>query len=316
MKSSFLSRAFHKKEFTVFVALLTLCIILTITSPVFLSVENIMNVLRQFSTIGILAVGEAMILIVGGMDLSVGSGMGLMGAIMAWLVTQGVNPVLVFVITMVAGVLLYSINGLLITRVRINPFIVTLGMLSVFRGATLLLSGGIPIKMLDTGLKMLGKGYLFGVVPFPAVVMLVVALLGHFFLKETTAGRNIYAVGNNEKSAKFSGIRTKNVITMTYMIMGSLCALTGMISTATLAAAEPLAGQSKELDVIAAAVIGGVSLAGGEGSILGTILGAALMGVLKNGFILLSVPGYWQTVAVGVVIIAAVALDSLRTKND
>lgn len=304
-----------QKEFTVFVALLVLCLFLAVKSEIFLLLDNQMNILRQFSTIGILAVGEALVLIVGGMDLSVGSSMGLMGVITAQLaLVTGIPPVLVFILTLVIGSMLGAINGLLITRARINPFIVTLGMLSVFRGVTLLITEGIPIRM--TGpLLWLGKGYV-GPVPVPAIIMLVVAVLGHIYATWTSTGRNSFAIGNNEKAAKFSGIRVKKVITISYMIMGALCGLAGLVTTATLGNAEPGAGAGRELDVIAAAVIGGVSLSGGEGSILGVILGAALMGVLKNGFVLLSIPGYWQTVAIGLVIIGAVAIDSFRTARD
>ena len=315
-KLGMLKRILRKREFAVFLALLILCVFLAIRSPVFLTVLNTMNVLRQISAVGILVVGQTIVLIAGGLDLSVGSGIALTGAIMASLTLLGVPPVLVLLLTLIAGMLLYSINGFLVTRVRINPFIATLGMLSVYRGVTLLLSGGIPIRMVHESLEIIGKGFLFGIVPIPAVIMIIVAIIGHIFLKYTTYGRNFFAVGNSEIAARYSGIRTKNVVLMAYVTMGLLVAVSGMVSTATLSAAEPLAGQGRELDVIAAAVIGGVSLKGGEGSILGAILGAALMGVLRNGFILLSVPGYWQIVSVGVVIIFAVALDSLRTSGD
>lgn len=303
-----------QKEFTVFVALFALCTFLAIKSEIFLTMENIMNVLRQFSTISILAVGEAFIIITGGIDLSVGSGLGFMGVVSAMLIVSGVHPLLVILLVIIIGGLMGCINGTLVTRARINPFIVTLGMLSVIRGVTLLLTGGMPIKVKGP-LLWLGKGYV-GPVPVPAIIMILVSIIGYVFSKRTITGRNIYAIGNSEKSAKYSGIRVKRITTLAYVIMGSLCGVAGLITTATLGNAEPGAGSGRELDVIAAVVIGGVSLSGGEGSIIGVILGAALMGILKNGFVLLSIPGYWQTVAIGLVIISAVALDSLRNSRN
>lgn len=313
-RSSPLMRIVKRKEFSVFVALVLLCTVVSILSPYFLSVQNIFNVLRQFSVIGILAVGQALIIITAGIDLSVGSVLGLMGVTAALLAGLGFPPVLVFVLTIVFGCTVASVNGLLVTKVRINPFIVTLGMMSIARGASLLITGGMPISI-DNGITFLGSGYI-GVVPVPVILMLIVAVLGHIFATKTLPGRNVYAVGNNERAAKLSGIRVDRVKIMVFMIMGALCALSGMIVSGTLKTAEPSAGAGYEMDVIASVVIGGASLAGGEGSIVGVILGAAIMGVLRNSFVLLGVSAYWQVVAIGVVTIAAVAVDSLKNRKN
>lgn len=314
--SSFLdviSKIIKRKEFSVFVALVLLCTVVSFLSPYFLGVQNIFNVLRQFSVIGILAVGEALIIITSGIDLSVGSVLGLMGVITALLAGLGLPPVLIFFLAIIIGGLVSSINGLLVTKVRINPFIVTLGMMSVAKGAALLITGGMPISI-NNKITVLGSGYI-GVVPVPVIIMFIIAVIGHIFASRTLPGRNIYAVGNNERAAKLSGIRVDRIKIMTFMIMGALCALSSIIVSGQLNTAEPSAGAGYEMDVIAAVVIGGASLSGGEGSIVGVILGAAIMGVLRNSFVLLGVPSYWQVVAIGVVTVGAVAIDSLKNRK-
>ena len=313
-RNNIFTRMIKQKEFSVLIALLLLCIILTILSPYFFGVQNIFNVLRQVSVIGILAVGEALIIITAGIDLSVGSVLGLMGVITALFANSGLPPFVIFVLSIIGGCIVGSVNGLLVTKVRINPFIVTLGMMSIARGTSLLITGGMPISI-QNKITYLGSGYV-GVVPVPVILMFTVAFIGYIFATKTLPGRNIYAVGNNEKAAKLSGIRVDRVKIMVFMIMGALCAISGMILAGTLNSAEPSAGSGYELDVIAAVVIGGASLAGGEGSIVGVILGAAIMGVVRNGFVLLGISAYWQVVTIGIVIIAAVALDSLKGKKD
>ena len=307
--SSLVSSLVRKKEFSVLAALVILSIALSVMSPYFLTVDNIFNVIRQFSIIGILAVGEALIIITGGIDLSVGSVLGLMGIALGVYAQLPLPPVVLFLMVIISGCLVGGVTGLLVTRVKINPFIATLGMLSIARGTSLLITGGLPISV-ENGINFLGDGYL-GPVPVPVLLMVAVAFLGQIFAHKTLAGRNVYAVGNNERAAMLSGIRVKRTKMMVYMIMGGLCALSGIILTGTLSSAAPSGGSGYELDVIAAVVMGGVSLSGGVGSIIGVIFGAALMGVMRNGFVLMGVSGYWQIVAIGVVIIAAVAVDSL-----
>lgn len=303
----------RKKEFSIFIALMVLCICLSILSPYFLRVNNIFNVLRQFSITGILAVGEALIIITGGIDLSIGSLVGLMGVLVAIYSNTGMPSLLVFFAAIATGACVGGINGLLVAEVGINPFITTLGMTSIARGATLLITGGLPFSN-ETPIMWLGGGYI-GPVPVPVILMFLIAAAGHIFANYTLPGRNIYAVGNNERAAKLSGIRVERIKLMVFMLMGALCALSGIILSGTLDSAEPTAGAGYEMDAIAAVILGGASLSGGEGSIIGVIIGAALMGVLRNGFVLLGTSAYWQTVAIGVVIIAAVAIDSIRTKS-
>ncbi|MDA8226336.1 MAG: ABC transporter permease [Desulfitobacterium hafniense] len=312
-KNRLFFKLLKSKEFSVLSALLVLSVAVSLLSPYFLRVQNIFNVLRQISVIGILAVGQALIIITSGIDLSVGSILGLMGVISALLASAGLHPILIFILAILIGCLVESINGLLVTKVRINPFIVTLGMMSIARGTSLLITGGLPISI-ENPITFLGGGYV-GPVPVPVILMFIVAIMGHVFATKTLPGRNVYAVGNNERAAKLSGIRVDRVKIMVFMIMGGLAALSGMILSGTLNSAEPSAGTGYELDVIAAVVIGGVSLTGGEGSIIGVIIGAAIMGVLRNSFVLLGVSAYWQVVAIGIVTIAAVAIDSIKNRK-
>jgi ribose transport system permease protein len=308
-----LKRLASKTEVSVLIAFLILCLFLSIASPYFLTTKNIFNVLRQFSLIGILAVGEALIIITAGIDLSVGGVIGLTACSAAMLTNLGLNPVLVLILTLILGGFVGSINGFFVTKVKINPFIVTMGMASVLRGTTLLITDGLPINF-ESGLTFLGSGYL-GPVPVPVIIMFLVVILGFIFANNSLTGRNIYAVGNNEKAATLSGIRVNNVKLLVYIITGALAALSGIILAGNLNNADPSFGQGYEMDIIAAVVIGGVSLAGGEGSIFGVIIGAAMMGVLRNGFVLLGISAYWQIVTIGIVIIAAVSIDRLRQKK-
>lgn len=310
---SVITRFTHVKEFGVLIALIVLCTIIAIASPYFLKTMNLFNVLRQISIIGILAVGQCMIIIIGCLDLSVGTVMGLMGVLAALFSALGIPPVFVFILVILCGASIGAFNGILVTKFGVNAFIVTLGMQYIARSIALLLTKGVPVRM-TSSLAELGSGYV-GPVPVSVIIMLVVIAIGVVFTKKTLQGRNVYAVGSNEKAAKLSGIRSANVKMMAFIIMGCLAGLSGIILTGTLKTAEPTAGLGYELETIAAVIIGGTSLAGGEGSILGAIIGAALMGVLKNGFVLLGVSAYWQMFALGTVIIAAVLIDSLKRKR-
>ena len=205
-------------------------------------------------------------------------------------------------------------NGILVSKVGIPAFVATLGMMSITRGFSLLITMGVPIHYEPTWISVFGGGHI-SIVPVSVLVMLIVVAIGYIFASNTVPGRNVYAVGNSEKAAKLSGIQVEKVKIMVFTITGFLAGICGLILMGQLDGADAFYGNGYELDVIAAAVIGGISLSGGEGSPLGVIVGAALMGVLKNAFVLLAVPGYWQTVVIGVVIIGAVSIDSLRRKR-
>jgi ribose transport system permease protein len=305
----------EKPEINVLIALLVLCIGLSFASPYFMTAKNIVNVLRQFSLIAILAVGQALIIITGGIDLSVGSVVGFTACFGAMVTTKwGAPPGIALLSILGIGAVVGLTNGTLVTKVGIAPFIATLGMMSIARGFSLLITMGVPIHVDKTWISVFGGGHV-GIFPVSVITMLVIVGIGFVFANNTTLGRNIYAVGNSEQAAKFSGIRVERVKVMVFTMTGVLASICGLILVGQLEGADAFYGNGYELDVIAAAVIGGMSLSGGEGNLLGILVGAALMGVLKNAFVLLAVPGYWQVVATGVVIIGAVSLDSFRRKR-
>lgn len=303
------------REFGVSIALIILCSFLSIASPYFLTTDNIFNVLRQISIYAILAVGQALCIICGCMDLSIGNTMGLLGIIGAYLsATFGLSAYLILPLVLIAGAIWGSIIGILVTKVGVNPFITTLGMSYIAKGLSLFITNGGYAIRFDNELTVLGGGYI-GPIPVPVIIMIGIAALGTIFTKRTLHGRNIYAVGSNEKAAKLSGIRPDNIRISVYIIMGILVGISSIILTGTLKSADPIAGQGSELQTIAAVVIGGTAFTGGEGSILGVVIGAALMGVLRNGYVLLSLPGYWQVLSLGIVVILAVSVDAIKSKR-
>jgi ribose transport system permease protein len=299
-------------ELSVLMALLVMCVIMTFASPYFLTFKNIFNVLRQFSLIAILAIGMGMIIITAGIDLSVGALVGLTACAGAWAARAGASSGVTLLVILGVGVLVGLCNGLLVTKVNLPPFIATLGMMSIARGFSLLITMGSPIHYKNTWISVFGGSHI-GIVPVSVLVMVTIVTIGVIFAKYTVTGRNIYAVGNSEKAAKLSGIRVDRIRIIVFTVTGFLAGICGLILMGQLESSDAFYGNGYEMDVIAAAVIGGISLAGGVGNLIGIVVGAGLMGVLKNAFVLLAVPGYWQTVAVGVVIIGAVSIDSIRT---
>ena len=312
-------RALANREVGVLLALLVLVIIMSLASQYFLKPLNIFNVLRGMSTIAIMCMGVTMVIITGGIDLSVGSLLAVTGMFTARLMYSGVSPWLCVAFGFALGLGLGSLNGFIITKVRVNAFITTLGMMSIGRGLTYLLATGVQgtvasnIPMRNPSVNFLGDGYL-GAVPFPIVEMIILVAVFSWFLRNTVLGRQIYAVGSNEEAARLSGVNVDRVKLFTYAATGALCALAGIMSGGLLATAATNAGEGNELDVIAAVVIGGASLSGGVGTIVGAIIGAAIMAVLRNAFVLLHLPAFLQTVSIGVVIILAVASDNLRRR--
>ncbi|HEY0778833.1 MAG TPA: ABC transporter permease [Gemmatirosa sp.] len=313
-----LRRLFAVREAGVLAALVVLCVLLSFASPYFFTLRNIFNVLQGMSTIGIMAVGMTMVLVAGGLDLSVGSVLAVGAVITARLMTYaGFNPWLAVLCGLLAGVGFGLFNGLLVTRLGIVPFITTLGTLSIGRGLTFLLASGgagtvaSNVPMRDPGVGFLGAGYV-GPVPMPVIIMLALVALAAVFLSNTVLGRQIYAVGSNPRAARLSGVAVDRVQLFTYVVTGGLSALAGVISAGLLSTASTNAGEGIELDVIAAAVIGGTSLQGGEGSVVGTLFGAAIMAVVRNAFVLLGLPLHFQTMIIGAVILLAVGLDRRR----
>ncbi|MFD1433788.1 ABC transporter permease [Kroppenstedtia eburnea] len=289
--------------------------VLSVMSPHFPSFQNILSISLQTAIIAILALGQTYVIISAGIDLSVGSVLALSGVISRQLLVEGVPVLPALIIGIVSGGILGLINGLAITKGNLPPFIVTLGMMGVARGIALVLTNGLPVSGLPDAFTRLGNDRLF-YIPIPVLFLIVVAVVGHFVLRRTVFGRYVYAIGSNEEAARLSGIPTALHKTMIYTLCGMFAGLAGVLLSARLISAQPTAGTGYELDAIAAVVIGGASLMGGVGSIGGTVIGAFIMGVLRNGLNLLSVSPFWQQIAIGLVIVLAVYLDQLRRKKD
>lgn len=308
------------------VALLVMVVALSLLSDKFLTFANQRNILLQISVNLCLSIGMTLIILTGGIDLSVGAILAFAGAVAAGLLKNGLvlksfGVVLQFTLLgaivggIIAGVALGWFNGFAVTRFKLPPFVATLGMFSIARGLTMLWTGGFPITDLGPQFGFIGVGFWLGV---PMAVWISAGLVVLFYIlsRSTTLGRYIYAVGGSEKAAAFSGINVKRVKLWVYVLGGALSAVGGIILTARLDAADPKAGLGYELDSIAAVVIGGTSLSGGRGSILGTVLGCLIIGVLNNGLFLLDVSPFWQQVVKGFVIIAAVAADKIGAREE
>jgi ribose transport system permease protein len=306
-----LKRLFSFREAGILFVLIALCVILSIVAPRFLTLRNVTNVVRQFSVIAIMSVGMTYVIITAGIDLSVGSIIALSGCMTAWFLVEGYPIWLSVLIGLALGTLTGIVNGLLIVKVRLAPFIATLGTMGIARGVVLALTMGYPIQPFPEAFEVIGRGYL-GPIPIPVVIMTVVVIAGHIFLSRTTIGRYIYYVGSNPTAARLSGLNVGRILILVYTVAGLLSGLAAVVLVSRLTSAQSNMGTGWELDAIAAVVIGGTSLAGGEGSVLGSLIGAALMGVIKNALILLGVNVYWQSVVIGIVIVLAVALDAWR----
>jgi ribose transport system permease protein len=288
--------------------LLGLALVLWALTPHFLTISNLLNIAEQATIIAIIAVGMTFVIITGGIDLSVGSVLAFAGVVMASVLHSGVPLPLALIVGLGAGLLCGLVNGLLITVGRLPPFIATLGMMSVARGAALMFTEGRPISGFSESFRSLATGEVLRI-PAPVIIMIGVYVIAHFVLGRTKLGRYTYAIGGNEEAALLSGINVKLYKTMVYGIAGLLSGLAAILLTARLNSAQPIAGMSYELDAIAATVIGGTSLLGGEGTVVGTLIGALIMAVLRNGLNLLGVSSFIQQIVIGTVIIVAVLID-------
>lgn len=291
--------------------LVILCVVLTGLSDRFLTMDNLLNVTRQVSINAVISVGMTLVILTGGIDLSVGSILAFAGSITAGLLSGGQLLIPAIIIGVVAGAFIGMINGALITRAGIPPFIATLGTMTAARGFTLVYTDGRPITGMEEAFRFLGGGYIAGI-PVPVIIMAIIFLLAHIMLTRTKFGRYVYAIGGNEEAARLSGIGTKKVLLSVYTLAGLLAGFSGVIMASRLNSAQPTAGAGFELDAIAAVVLGGTSLSGGVGTVGGTLIGAMIIGVLDNGLNLLNVSSFYQQVAKGVVILLAVYVDKKR----
>ncbi|WP_116134638.1 ABC transporter permease [Tropicimonas sp. IMCC34043] len=311
------------QRFGILIALLILCVLLTFANEYFLTPRNIVNVLRQTSINGILAIGMTFVILTRGIDLSVGSVVALAGAVAASFATtsatQGVYgtpypAVIAIAVGMAVGMAAGGISGVLVARYRVPAFVATLGMLSAARGLTLIYTTGRPIPALTDSFRWIGTGDVAGV-PLPVIIFALVFLVSWYVLTNTRFGRRVYAAGGNPHAATVSGINVTRINIAVFVISGGLAGLAGMILAARTGSALPQAGVAYELDAIAAVVIGGTSLLGGVGTVTGTLIGALLIGVVNNGLDLMGVESYYQQVIKGILIVAAVLLDQSRNRR-
>jgi len=305
---------YYGRQFGTLLGLLGLIIVFWILTPYFLTVSNFLNIAQQTSINAIIAVGMTFVIISGGIDLSVGSILAFSGVVMASVLHAKIPVPIAILVGLGVGLLCGFVNGLLISFGRLPPFISTLGMMSVARGAALLYTQGRPISGFSTNFRYLATGEILHI-PVPVIIMIAVYLIAYFVLARTKLGRYTYAIGGNEEAAILSGVHVKYYKTMIYGLCGMFSGLAAIILTARLNSAQPIAGIMYELDAIAATVIGGTSLMGGEGRIIGTLIGALIMGVLRNGLNILGVSSFIQQIVIGSVIIIAVLVDMALKKQ-
>jgi len=290
--------------------LIVIFIAMSIARPdTFKTEENMFNLLKQISLVSIIAIGQTFVLATGGIDLSVGYSLGLAGIAMTWFFNAGLNPWAAILLGILTSVLIGFINGAIITTFHLPPFIVTLGVANVARGLTYIITKGFPIAMDNQFVIALGNGY-WGPVPIMAVIMILLVAIAVYLLGSTRFGTRVIAIGGNETAAVLSGIQVKKYKTLVYTLTGLLCGITGVIMVGRLNAGNPNAGLNFDMDSIAAAVVGGTAMAGGDATIVGTLLGALLLGVIKNALVLLNVNMYWQTVVVGTIIVVVCIFDN------
>lgn len=304
----------RRRESAILAALVILIVAIGAAEGNFLSGSNLYLVSRQISFVAIVALGELFVILHGGIDLSVGSIMALAGMVAGYLMKLGVPPPAAVVLAIVAGLAMGAINGALVAYARIAPFIATLGMLSFASGVVLGLSKGWPITEIPASFAPLAQGS-FLALPIPVWIMLLLAAVAHVVLTATTFGRRTYAIGSSEQAAFMSGVEVRRIKLALYMISAGCASLAGIVLVARFSSAQADTGKGWELDAIAAAVIGGTSLSGGAGSVLGMLIGACIMGVIKNGLVLMKVSSYWQTAIIGVVIVLAVILDRAKRQG-
>lgn len=298
------------------IVMIILFILLSLKSEYFFKLNNIKNIASQSTIYGLLALGMTFVILTGGIDLSVGSTLAFSGVVLATCIKAGIPQGLSIVICILTGFVIGSINGILIAWGRVPPFIATLGTLGIIRGLALVITKGSAITGLATGLLFIGGGEIADIIPVPFLITVLSFGIGYYTLRFTRMGRYIYTIGGNTEAARLSGIRVNFYTYLAYAISGSTAALASIIMVGRLNSAQPIAAAGYELDAIAAVILGGTSMAGGQGSVIGTFLGAIIMTVTRNGMNILNIHTYWQQVVIGSIIILAVMLDVLRHKKE
>lgn len=305
------SQLFQHEQFTLILTFIVLCISMTFLSDKFLTQGNILNVFRQASQIGVCAIGMTMVILLGGIDLSVGSVQGLAGVAAVIVLNKTGNIVLAIVAGVLVGAAIGLINSLIITKMNITPLICTLGTMSIISGTALVATNAVSFQVTDKAYMNIGIGRV-GSIPIPVLILIVLIIIFYFVLNHTVYGRYIYAIGGNKESAALAGIPVDKIIIITYTISGMLTGLAAVILSARMGSGQPTAGTGFEMSVIAAVIIGGVSLSGGRGSLGGAMIGVMTLYVLTNGMVLMDVSSFWQDIMRGGLIILAVYVDEKR----
>ncbi len=295
-------------------ALIIVFLYLSFASPVFLTFNNLFNIVAQTTVTAVIAIGMTFVIVTAGIDLSVGSTAALAGVLGVTLILHGMSWPLAVVCGAVIGAVVGLVNGLLITVARLSPFITTLGMMSVARGVLYIVTGAVAVYGVSDDFGLLGQG-IIGSIPIPLIILVVVAVLAHIILSRTRLGRYTYAIGSNIEAARLSGIPIGRYLTVIYVLQGLLAGFAGMIASSRVTSGQPNFGVGLELDVIAAVVVGGASLFGGQGTIIGTLIGAFLIALIRNGSVLLGINIFYQNVIIGVVIWVAVFWDQFRRRR-
>lgn len=317
LKISHAITRYVKENMGILIGLMVLCIVISLINPDFLSTNNLMNVLRQVSTNMYLAIAMTMVIILGGIDLSVGSIIAVTGVVTTMLIALAGFPVWIAVIAgLLVGMLFGAFNGYVVATTIIPPFIVTLATMNIARGAAYVLSDGKPIRVMSDSFNTIGSGYVGDLIPLPVIYLIVFILIAYLIMNKTKLGRYMYAVGGNSEAAKYAGINIKKIKLFAYTFSGLMAGVAGVVLSSRMFSGQPTAGNMAELDAIAAVVLGGTSMTGGSGRIGGTIIGALIIGVLSNGLNLMGVSSFWQYVVKGVVILVAVYADVVKKKRD
>lgn len=297
----------------IILVLLAMVVLLSLLSPVFLTTNNIISLVQQITINMFIALAMTLVIITGGIDLSVGSIVALSSTITVGLIVNNDIPLFIAILIGLAiGVITGLLNGVIITNFKLPPFIVTLATMNIVRGIAYIYSGGSSIRITDDSFTNLGTSQLFGVIPIPILYMIVFIILFSILLSKSKLGTYIYAIGGNREAARLSGINTLKTEVIVYTIAGFMAAFAGIVLAARMYSGQPSVGQGYEMDAIAASVLGGVSMAGGKGNISGTVFGAIVIGIVSNGLNLLGISSFWQLVVMGIIILAAVIVDSQK----
>jgi ribose transport system permease protein len=312
---AFVRACLRIRELNVLSVLILVGLVISLFSPYFLTTNNLMGVFRSFSLVALMSIGMMLVIITGGIDLSVGSVMGLSSLITALALQHGLGAAVAIVCGLAVGLMVGAFNGFMITWIQLPPFIATLGTLSIGRGLMYIITKGVPVTPdVPDAFTFIGQGYI-GFVPFPVVILLAMTVIFSIVMRQTRFGRHVYATGGNEVAARLSGVRTARVKFAVYVLSALIASMAGVIAFSRFVSAEPASGFGAELDVIAAAAIGGASLSGGAGSVEGAIIGAALAGIITNGVVLLNIDTYAQQAITGCVILIAVSIDIWRVRR-